>query len=86
MADVNKLAFSIVKFLKDQTTQESLSEDAIESLEGEKDIIYLYLLVVFTQIGPILDIIKEVPFLFRVCSITINPIKLCCTYTGKNLC
>ncbi|XP_034313302.1 small glutamine-rich tetratricopeptide repeat-containing protein beta [Magallana gigas] len=33
MADVNKLAFSIVKFLKDQTTQESLSEDAIESLE-----------------------------------------------------
>lgn len=82
MADVNKLAFSIVKFLKDQTTQESLSEDAIESLEGEKDIIYLYLLVVFTQIrilGSILDIIKEVPFLFRVCSITINPIKLFCT-------
>ena len=38
MADVNKLVFSIVKFLKDQTTQESLSEDAIESLEGKYDI------------------------------------------------
>ena len=38
MADVNKLVFSIVKFLKDQTTQESLSEDAIESLEGEYNI------------------------------------------------
>lgn len=51
MADVNKLVFSIVKFLKDQTTQESLSEDAIESLEGEKDIyILMYLLVVFSQI------------------------------------
>ncbi|XP_062568112.1 small glutamine-rich tetratricopeptide repeat-containing protein beta-like [Saccostrea cucullata] len=33
MADVNKLVFSIVKFLKDQTTQENLSEDSIESLE-----------------------------------------------------
>lgn len=38
MADVNKLVFSIVKFLKDQTTQESLSEDAIESLEGKYNI------------------------------------------------
>lgn len=51
MADVNKLVFSIVKFLKDQTTQESLSEDAIESLEGEKDIyILMYLIVVFSKI------------------------------------
>ena len=38
MADVNKLVFSIVKFQKDQTTQEMLSEDAIESLEGKYNI------------------------------------------------
>ena len=35
MADVNKLVFSIVQFLKDQATTGSLSDDAIESLEGK---------------------------------------------------
>lgn len=58
MADVNKLVFSIVKFLKDQTTQESLSEDAIESLEGEKDI-YIHVSTCSLQsnysLGSILD-------------------------------
>lgn len=33
MADVNKLVFSIIKFLKDQTTTGPLSEESIESLE-----------------------------------------------------
>lgn len=43
MADVNKLVFSIIKFLKDQTTTGPLTEESIESLEG--NIIHVYICV-----------------------------------------
>ncbi len=42
MADVKKLVFSILKFLEDQKTAGSLSDDAVESLEGwYMDVVYL---------------------------------------------
>ena len=34
MADVNKLVFSIIRFLQDQKTNNSLDEDKVESVEG----------------------------------------------------
>ena len=34
MADVNKLVFSIIRFLQDQKTNNSLDEDKVESIEG----------------------------------------------------
>ena len=34
MADVNKLVFSIIRFLQDQKTNNSLDEEKVESIEG----------------------------------------------------
>lgn len=34
MADVNKLVFSIIRFLEDQKTAGNLSDEGVEGLEG----------------------------------------------------
>ena len=38
MADVNKLVFSIIRFLEDQKTAGNLSDEGVEGLEG----LYIY--------------------------------------------
>ena len=35
MADVNKLVFSIIRFLQDQKTNNALDEEKVESIEGK---------------------------------------------------
>lgn len=34
MADVNRLVFAIMRFLEDQKTSGSLTDEAVESIEG----------------------------------------------------
>lgn len=35
MADVNRLVFSIIRFLEDQKTAANLSDEGVEGLEGQ---------------------------------------------------